>query len=404
MRISELEAREDFSTILRTTLADGWSTTLGRPVEVSVRGRVSGQDWFVNPVFSAIHTRGVDPEVRHFLADSLKFTPKRARLPAQFLLGVGAATRAGLALLARPIFTVSPELPGASRILVVPGNQRVRIFDFGTHRTRVFLKTGFDRGCMQREIELRANAHPDAPFPKILVSDGTGTWFEEALLDGWSLPRCPPWLDKRGYEEEAFRILELWLDRTGVETSADEYVAGLLTALREGLQAEAGISDQERHSLVADLERVASVAATLRVLKVARSHGDFQPGNVFVESATRTVKLIDWEYCGVRSVFYDRLSYCLGARFQGWVERFEGYAKGDRSSRQSPAPLREFVPWDLKKAILALFALEELHWRLQAAGYLPFPGPRRAWVTLLRENSARILRAVTAARGKGTVS
>src|SRR5690606_30205999 len=95
VRISELEAREDFSTILRTTLADGWSTTLGRPVEVSVRGRVSGQDWFVNPVFSAIHTRGVDPEVRHFLADSLKFTPKRARLPAQFLLGVGAATRAG---------------------------------------------------------------------------------------------------------------------------------------------------------------------------------------------------------------------------------------------------------------------------------------------------------------------
>lgn len=401
MRISELRAREDFSTILRSTLAAGWSRTLGVEVEVHAPGAGSGQEWFVNPVFSALHTRDVNVHARRFLADSFKFTPKRARLPFQFLLGTAAATRSGAELLARPVFSVRPGLPGASSIVVVPGNQRVRTFDLQTNKTRVFLKTGFDSECMRREIELRSQATTDAPFPPILVSDETATWFEEALMDGWSLPRCPPWIERRPLEEEAFETLGRWLRETSAPVSAEEYLGGVLASLEEG-SSRLFVPSDERDALRRDFDRLGRLAKRLGSLELARSHGDFQPGNVFVERATKAVRLVDWEYSDERSIFYDRIVYCLDVRFRGWVDRFEAFARDGKAVRSRPPPLVNVRDEVERRSILALFALEEFQWRLRAASFVPSPVPFAGWSALVRGQLGRIVRSLDP-RGEGGV-
>jgi hypothetical protein len=138
----------------------------------------------------------------------------------------------GLKLSSRPGFDVSPQIPNADAMVIIPGNQRIRVLDFSTKRCRVFLKEGFDSATMANEIRLRGNGN-SGPFPPITSAADNASWFEEALLDAYALPRCPPAIDKSVCEKEALKLLEEWQRDSKRTENAKDYSAQVLAKAQQ---------------------------------------------------------------------------------------------------------------------------------------------------------------------------
>ena len=223
-----------------------------------------------------------------------------------------------------------PGHPRAHERLVLPGNQRLRAFDFGRGTTRVHLKQGFDAASIRTEVAVRGGGR-QGPFPQITRSDPEGTWFEEPIVQGFVLSRCPPWKPRARYEAEGLRLLEEWL--TASEKTADvaPYVASVHARFAELCDAFAERYPDEPRALGRAGEVLAARANTLDKLTLAHSHGDFQPGNLLVEQRTDRVFLTDWEYSARRSRRFDHLVHELRLRSAvGLATRVRSYG-GDRA-------------------------------------------------------------------------
>lgn len=363
MRVQEMQQREDFLPILSRTLERGFSMWLGASVEVHAEPAPGRQTWLLQPFLSACYVPGADRRVRRFLRDSIAFTAVTRRAPLQYAGGVALTTAAGLRLAGRPCFALTPSLEGAAHTLVVPGNLRVRLFDFAARRSLVLLKDGFSSQSMRREVETRAEA--GASSLPILRHADDWTWFEEPLFDGYALARCPPWLPRAALEERAFEILRAW-------TSARLRVQGVSSWAAEKLESVEALCQRLPRSRSGSGDRIVRFATALarqtsplEEITVGRTHGDFQAGNVLVSRDGGRVVVIDWEHAGERMCDYDPLVYELGAR-RGpsiIVEQVRRFLGGEPWRRLGHEAL-----WDVRRrrALLAAFLLEDLLWFTQA--------------------------------------
>ena len=217
MRVSEMRDREDFDAVLGATLTaalDAWYPG-GGAHRVTVGARGAGQPWRFQPLLSAftIGDGAASPAARRYLADSFRHTPVARRRLAQRVVGAALGTRLGLRAASRVALWIDPPLPGGRDLVIVPGNQRVRLFDFAAGRTRVALKEGFDPASMQTELAVRTG-DVAGPFLPVLAHGEDPLWLEEPILDAWALPRCPPHVDKAQARREALDQLASWLDKT----------------------------------------------------------------------------------------------------------------------------------------------------------------------------------------------
>jgi hypothetical protein len=185
----------------------------------------------------------------------------------------------------------------------MPSNQRVRVLDFAGGRTQVIAKAGLPSDGIQRELELRAGNGPWLPATRL----GPRA-FEEVLLDGWPLPRKPPWRRAEHGVEDAIGRVEAWQSRDAKLTPALDWAEELAGRLRSGLPAD----------LVAriPIQGLVSAAATLTEIEVSSTHGDLQPGNLFLKR-NGTVVVIDWERAARRWRPYDRWVWEHNARWGG---------------------------------------------------------------------------------------
>ena len=363
MRIHEIAEREDLPTILRATLGRGFSTMVGR--EVRVAGPTgAGQRWFEQPLVSAYVVRDVSDEARRFLVDETRYTPRRSRAIPQWLVATAAGTRLGFRLAGRPAFSTDPAIPGAADLVIIPGNQRVRLLDFGRRVSRVLLKEGFSPRSLATEISVREDGA--GPYPPILERDPAGHWIVEPLLRGFTLPRCPPWRSRAGYERRAVAQLDAYHEAHRLEASTGEYLDEVRAAIATEAAAIATMEGAPT-GIDARVEALAARSLARHRVELARGHGDFQAGNVFVEPDTDRVWLIDWETSAVRQRAYDHLTYGLGARFPvGLGERARSFVDG---AGLGPAGSSAVDVADRagRAATAALFLLEDLRWRLEQA-------------------------------------
>ena len=72
-----------------------------------------------------------------------------------------------------------------------------------------------------------------------------------------------------------------------------------------------------------DKDKIQSVLDTLtkilnrapeQSMDLAQSHGDFQPANILIDRADKSLCLIDWEYSKKRSIYYDALVFATQCR------------------------------------------------------------------------------------------
>lgn len=372
MHVSEMRRREDVAGVLAATLASGWSTEFGTSVTVTSGPAPGAQVWRERRPFGAFGVDRLQDSARAYLRDGFRFTDKMWRLPVQWAGGTLAATPAGLHLLAGESFSVAPEVPYAEARLVIPGNLRVRVFDFAAGVVRAMPKTGFSLEKFAREIAVRGSG-ASGPFPAITRAGEEGTWFEEPLIDAYALPRCPPGLDRVRLARRALDALDAWSHPSAVVEPAKVWAADARDRLRRRLRALAarfvavpwGPIEQAADAL-------ASTAADAGDVITCTGHGDCQPGNVLVRKRDHAVLLIDWEHSSRRSRHYDRLVFALRMRApRGFSERVASLLADTTSPLLASLPAHRAE----RAALVAVAVLEDLVWYADESLGEPFIAP-----------------------------
>ena len=97
----------------------------------------------------------------------------------------------------------------------------------------------------------------------------------------------------------------------------------------------------------------------MREVRLSRSHGDFQPGNVLLDGEG-CLTLIDWEETDIRSSCYDAMVFSLSARFpSGLSGRVHAFLKDGASLPD------ELAIFGLSRAeLVSLWLCEDIIWRL----------------------------------------
>lgn len=394
MRISEIRAREDIDAILHRTLSSMWSQMLGATVRVDATSR-PGQHWVEHPVLSVFLVHGAARDARRWAADAFRFTPRAVRAPAQWLLGTATATALGVRAVSRPGFTVAPDVPDARRLVLVPGNRRLRLIDLAAGRTFSVLKDGFSTDALRREAALRNSAGPWVPVLRLHESPQV-SWLEEPLIDGWALPRCPPGVDRRRAERLAIEQLRDWLTATTEPTHSGNHAESLAEHIRRDLMVlDARHGSALAARLAPTIAALVERAARLGTTTTAISHGDLQPGNVMVRRGAgrrptaEDVVLIDWEYAARRFSAYDGLCLGLAARARAKLaDRVVHFVEeGTRALAEPARALLSDEPRERswRSAASALFLLEDLAWLTADAAVQPFKGISEPLLTLTRE-------------------
>jgi hypothetical protein len=358
MRISEMQRREDFSSILSATLAKGWAVQFGTRFSVDLTIG-DGQHWRKRTLFNAYATDNLTKECRRFFRDSFRFTPVAWRLPFQYLVGSIGASRPGLVLTAKPGFRVVPAVSGTPHKIVVPGNLRVRVFDFFGGTARVLLKEGFSSAGFQREIEVRGD-EARGPFPPIIAHNSNDGWFEEPIVEGFALPRCPPSISRRRVAEIALENLDGWSNPTSHASSGEELSARLLSDLR----ATTDVIEKRFNSTVdcandRSWDSLLGICRLLGPVETAVTHGDFQAGNILVSRDGNKVLISDFEHSMRRFSLYDRFVFGLNSRSPiGLGKRIINFVNGETPWVLQDAPADK--GW--RAAVAAIVILEDLNW------------------------------------------
>jgi len=385
MRVAEMKAREDFDVLLMETLSQGWTQQYDTPIVVS--GTSQGRDtaFRYHPFLGAYYTNRLGARGRRFLRDAIRFTPNRRRLLAQWIATDILGNKAGLRFLSQTGFWVAPPMANIDQWVVIPGNQRIRVFDFSRMKTRVFLKDGFEPATMLREIALRGSGK-HGPFQSLDDFCPSGSFLEEPILDGWDLNRIPPWIKRNRLQNQARKTLLRWLERTEEFVERRAYVDDLVVQLQaatEEIRERYGDVIPLAMSWIEALEEFTHVLPDS--LRIAQTHGDFQWGNVFYCRGEDSTVLIDWEHSGRRSFYYDLFTEALEARrftldSDTFVRRLRSYLKGTRLG----SPI-DSIGGGKRVGLLAVFLLETLYFFMAESLSGPYKTPPEALLGVVKQ-------------------
>jgi len=368
MRLSELSAREDVQSATCETLQRHLPSILGASISVVGDPSAPGQEWRENRLLSAYHVGVPGNAVARHLRDEFRVTPRRFRAPAQFVVGTLAGTRAGLLLTSKPAFRIYPPIGDAASWAIVPGNRRVRLFDFAAMRSYSLLKERYSASTNDAELSVRYRA-PPGPFPPIVRVGPDRRWFEEPLIDGRSLPRVAGAARRRNALQKATAALAQWRAGSVRSVDATAYSSKLLRIIREAASnSHRSALEPLGPRLLEMSELWNSLVSRSGEVSLMRTHGDFQPGNVLVPRGEGRPLIIDWEYEGERSQVFDGLTLGLSTRSptglrqrtQNWLVNGK-LVVGNELLPALPSPTE-------RARAFALFLLEEVVWYIEGLG------------------------------------
>jgi aminoglycoside phosphotransferase len=382
MRLSLLLPREPFPVIFAQTLSRFLLSWTGKPYEIywdpkrplAASHWRSGEFWLVNIYLNAIFIPRADPAI----FDPVKQEFSRSlvwwrRWPQR--LYVDMATSPLMAKwLAHAGVSLTPALPQAELMLIVPGNHKIRLLDYGAKTVYAIRKSGFPAQFLEREIEVRRLAEElGLPVPRLKTVAGDSAWLSEEYVSGTPVNRLQDPAQASAAFDQAHQALKVLHRHTLREVNANQYVDLLSTEAHTHIAANALIPPGSKRVFFQTLDAlVTRIQALLPAggnrLPTVLAHGDFQPANILVDADR--LWLIDWEYSGRRQAAYDVLTFMLASRFTrglaGRLQRlitqgipdaglwpdFSCYANGWQDSRH-----RLFYG--------SLFLLEELALRLE---------------------------------------
>ena len=403
MRISLLLQREPFGIILEQTLArflQCWTKQPhevrwcdGRP-DVSLIRRRRQQPWLCNIYLNAIFVPEAggpifDPVRREFARSLLWW-----RRPAQRAYVDLSTSRLGARWLAQASVGISPALPRADQLLIIPGNHKIRLLDHAKGVVYGILKSGFPPGFMQREVQARQQAAElGVPVPPLDVVEEDGAWFQERYVSGTPLNRLGDEAVVHRAVADATDALQRLLKSTMQQELLNDYVEQLAAQTRAQLSANHLLSEDQKQAVLHTLDCILPQLKALRSAVGGRvltslTHGDYQPANLLVNGDG--VWLIDWEYAARRQTGYDALVFGLRSRCPaGLADRLQAFVLGHVDGTLAGVPKGwPGTDWDQPESrgvSAMLFVLEELVLHLEENATAQFTRPGPALAIVLQE-------------------
>ena len=382
MRLSLLLPREPFPVIFEQTLSQFLLSWTGQPYEIHWHAKRplsashcrSGEFWFVNIYLNAIFIPQADPAIFGPVKQEFSHSLVGWRRWPQRLYVEMATSPLMARWLAHAGVSLTPALPQAELRLIVPGNHKIRLLDYGEKTVYAIRKSGFPANFLEREIKVRRQAEElGLPVPRIKTVAGDGAWLSEAYISGTPVNRLQDPAQARAAFAEAHQALNILHRHTFLEVNTEKYVDLLSTEAQTHIAANVLITSGSKRLFFQTLDSlVARIKALLPAcgdrLPTVLAHGDFQPANILVDA--NRLWLIDWEYSSRRQAAYDVLTFRLESRFTRGLSRrlhrlitqgipddgrwpdFSCYTKGWQDSRH-------------RLLYGSLFLLEELALRLE---------------------------------------
>lgn len=350
MKIAELRAREKYDDILEETLKS------------IVGDGNADQQWYEHPFFSVYVTQGFCQDGIRFLQDQYRHTPHSMRRIIQGAAVELLGMRSVFERVIRPAFKL-PAIENSSYCMWMPGNQRLRRFDFKQRVVSVYGKAGFSDEGLRREIDFRmAHSERYEWILPILTLGKHG--FDELLLDASGLDRVRNAKRRQIGFNRALAALNSLHQYENKSVASSEYLEMKRLefdyAKRQLQEKFMGIS-LERVERIWDLS--AREISQVQKVELSLTHGDFQPGNVLISNHDDRIWLIDWEDVGVRASIYDLMTWGLRSRFpKGLYDRVHHYLQTFRFDGCSEIS----VHYNARVAV-ALWAIEEWIWLMQSS-------------------------------------
>lgn len=303
MKISFMLKREDFYKINENTLRKYYQSS-------NVEKKL-----YIYPELNAIVTARPSKTVKRYLYTEFRVNGsflKRllVRLYAMVLLNSGG-------LLASRALTIKTDAHRDT--LIYPCNKKYRVFDFKENTVSVLGKDGFPTDDLQREIEFRSGHTVDF-IPNFLQNNMDG--YTEAIIDGRPVARTGERMN-----ELCDRAFALWSDYISAfirQVPAAEY-ADILEQRIQQLESNAvRLGKQINTSALRELTQTLLTVLhnDSRLISVGLSHGDLQPGNIWIENGTDKIYIIDWESWQERSTWYDRAALYEEIRKNAGLARY----------------------------------------------------------------------------------
>jgi hypothetical protein len=381
MKISLLLKREAFAKILEETLSSflseyydtrytvKWLTKDQRKNTGSIG---TGQWWLCNPLINSIYAEGAkyvpfNAIMHEYTTNPIK--PWRSILQ-RFYIYLATKTKLGPVL--TPCFLlISPAINNSSSILIIGGNNKIRVIDSASNTVFVILKKGFDKKYLEREIQIRQE-YDNLPVPPIKQTGKTGWYSERMICDGCSPDRMNKDIGDQILIEASRKIHQL-LIATALEEELGIYINKMVVNIKDKLKKIAQISvDQKRNILQATetLVRALETNADFEIDKIytAITHGDFQASNILYDGETTWI--LDWEFSRRRQVGNDIFVLILMPRNPKNFERrflnlLYNEPEGINKQMLTYWPFLDWKDRDARKISLILFLLEETNFLLE---------------------------------------
>lgn len=354
MRLSLLLEREPFGRILEETLGTFWSERLGHPVTVRWNESAPGwQPWHGNAHLNFFCVAGTNPACFDVIRKEFSRNRRLLLRPVQRSYVALALHPALLRAFSRLRFSVSMPVPNADQQILIPGNHRLRLLHPKRNEVVVIHKAGFPIEPFQRELAARQG--PAAVVaPTLLAAPAHGRWFLESYFSGAPSNRLPAALQASVRQQAATMLSERVHATTARTRSLTDYGGELVEHIRS-------IAPH----LVDAVARILRPCSSADQVVLVHSHGDFHDANILY-SASQGIRIIDWEFSGVRSALYDFATLGSGIRLAGdwlacWVASARSWLK-DASplGRLCPVPAAEALPGRMR-----IWLVEELLLRLE---------------------------------------
>ena len=402
MRISLLIEREPFGEILEKTLAGFFQSRFGQSYTVRWRPKLSSlnpdpntQIWLCNPYLNAIFVPCVSKKNLLPVINEFKYSPVWWKRPFQKIYVDFAVSTKGRKLFANSCIEILPGIDHPEDILILGGNNHIRLLDFTTQKAFVIIKHGFDSELLKNDILIRTQ-HPYLPAPLIVDTAKDGTWYAEDLILGTPVNRLKD-QEKACFAfhsvcDPLFRLYE----KTVQPVKTEEYASRLVQQIEAYIKENTLLKREEKNDLLSATMELSGIItnfkANNKTIRVAKTHGDLQPANILWGEGQTW--LIDWEYTETRQVAYDGLVFALSSRFpSGLSRRVRSILKDDSSDAKQILHNWPYVEWKEKGGCLLIFAfffLEEIILKLKESSRSGQVQPDRGFSVFCRETKIAI--------------
>ncbi|MCL2326823.1 MAG: aminoglycoside phosphotransferase family protein, partial [Proteobacteria bacterium] len=261
----------------------------------------------------------------------------------------------------RPAFQLSSPIPNASCLMIMPGNQRFRTFDFLHNTILVTPKHNFSAQGIQNEIQLRQRLSPSLSFIppcQQLPNDA----FTEPLLNAFPLNRLNR-IAQHKAEAKAFQCLQKLHQIDTINLASAHYLSQKRTqfeaAKAQLIKKFGGLNLHRLDTLYNCAEKNLRLTQTIQT---SLTHGDFQPGNILARNDNPDPIFIDFEDAAPRASAYDYLTYQLRTHApRGLAQRIQNFTAIPQHFPQN------LVLPQSPQILLALWFIEEWIWLCQTS-------------------------------------